>query len=138
MTAPSSIRQLALPIWLKLSRFLPSNRVTQPSAAEARCEIEKAANPTRSRATLKADQRFMMISSQIDYFFDARPSKVPRRFRSETTIAGGGPRRKPWRCSLNRRRAVDMEGLDGLQPPGLPLLALLLGPHDRLPVRRQD
>ena len=31
-----------------------------------------------------------------------------------------------------------MERLDGLEPPGLPLLALLLGPHDRLPIRRQD
>jgi hypothetical protein len=33
---------------------------------------------------------------------------------------------------------VGVERLDGLQPPSLALLALLLGPHDRLPVRRQD
>src|SRR5229473_1890331 len=38
----------------------------------------------------------------------------------------------------NRRRAVGVERLDGLKPPRLALLALLLGPHDRLPVRRQD
>src|SRR5882672_6463540 len=31
-----------------------------------------------------------------------------------------------------------MKRLDRLQPPRLALLALLLGPHDRLPVRRQD
>src|SRR5262252_2436947 len=33
---------------------------------------------------------------------------------------------------------MGVKGLDGLQPPGLTLLALLLGPDDRLPVRRQD
>src|SRR5665213_1552476 len=38
----------------------------------------------------------------------------------------------------HRRGAVGMEGLDGLESPRLSLLALLLGPHDRLPVRRQD
>src|SRR5689334_4409494 len=38
----------------------------------------------------------------------------------------------------NRRRAVGVEGLDGLEPPGLALLALFLGPDDRLPVGRED
>src|SRR5690348_10330743 len=38
----------------------------------------------------------------------------------------------------NRRRAINMERLDGLEPPGLPLLALGLGPADGLPVGRQD
>src|SRR5438105_1850889 len=38
----------------------------------------------------------------------------------------------------NRRRAMGVERLDRLQPPRLTLLALLLRPHDRLPVRRQD
>jgi hypothetical protein len=38
----------------------------------------------------------------------------------------------------HRRRAVGMKRLDRLQPPGLALLALFLGPHDRLPVGRQD
>jgi len=38
----------------------------------------------------------------------------------------------------NRRRAVGMKRLDRLQPPGLALLALFLGPDDRFPVRRQD
>ena len=33
---------------------------------------------------------------------------------------------------------MGMKRLDRLQPPRLPLLALLLGPHDRLPVRRQN
>src|ERR1700689_4898611 len=40
--------------------------------------------------------------------------------------------------TLNRRGTVGMEGLDGFQTPRLPLLALLLGPDDRLPVRRQN
>src|SRR6202161_4519967 len=40
--------------------------------------------------------------------------------------------------TLNRRGTVGMEGLDGFQPPRLPLLALLLGPDDRLPVGRQN
>src|SRR3982074_3310665 len=31
-----------------------------------------------------------------------------------------------------------MERRDGLEPPRLALLALLLGPHDRLPVGRQN
>src|ERR1700730_14828028 len=31
-----------------------------------------------------------------------------------------------------------MKRLDRLQPPRLALLALLLGPHDRLPVGRED
>src|SRR5260370_29201582 len=38
----------------------------------------------------------------------------------------------------NRRRAVGVERLDRLQPPRLALLALFLGPHDRLPVWCQD
>src|SRR5579859_6143030 len=40
--------------------------------------------------------------------------------------------------TLNRWGAMGMEGLDGFQTPRLPLLALLLGPDDRFPVRRQD
>src|SRR3954454_25034144 len=36
-----------------------------------------------------------------------------------------------------RRRAVGMEAFDRLQAPSLALLALLLRPRDRLPVRRQ-
>src|SRR6266852_1498767 len=39
---------------------------------------------------------------------------------------------------LNRRRPMGVERLDRLQSPGLSLLALFLGPHDRLPIRRQD
>src|SRR5271156_2222108 len=39
---------------------------------------------------------------------------------------------------LDRRSAVGVEGLDRFQAPGLALLALLLGPDDRLPVRRED
>ena len=35
-------------------------------------------------------------------------------------------------------RAVRMERLDGFEPPGLALLALFLGPGDRLPVGRED
>ena len=31
-----------------------------------------------------------------------------------------------------------MKGLDGLQPPGLSLLAFALAPYDRLPVGRKD
>ena len=34
--------------------------------------------------------------------------------------------------------AMGMKQLDGLQSPRLAFLALLLGPHDRLPVRRQN
>src|ERR1700753_1789118 len=37
-----------------------------------------------------------------------------------------------------RRRPVGVKRLDRLQAPGLALLALLLGPDDRLPVGRQD
>ena len=33
---------------------------------------------------------------------------------------------------------MGMKRLDRLQPPRLALLAFLLGPHDRFPVRRQD
>ncbi len=40
--------------------------------------------------------------------------------------------------SRKRRGAVGVEGLDGLQAPGLALLALGLGPDDRLPVRGED
>src|ERR1700760_622230 len=39
---------------------------------------------------------------------------------------------------FNWRRAVGVKGCDGLQSPRLPFLAFLLGPDDRLPVRRQD
>src|SRR6266576_2419666 len=38
----------------------------------------------------------------------------------------------------NRRCAVGMKRLDRLQPPRLALLALFFGPHDRLPVGRED
>src|ERR1700712_750242 len=41
-------------------------------------------------------------------------------------------------CVLDRRGAVGVEGFDGLEAPGLALLAFRLAPHDRLPVRRQD
>src|SRR5262245_28208625 len=47
-------------------------------------------------------------------------------------------KRVPLGWSLHRRRAVGVERLDCLQPPGLALLALLLGPDDRLPVGRED
>src|SRR3954451_2585932 len=46
--------------------------------------------------------------------------------------------RSEQRALSHRRRAMGVEGLDGLQPPGLALLALLLGPDNRLPVRCQD
>src|ERR1700722_2544436 len=42
------------------------------------------------------------------------------------------------RIALDRRRAVGVEGLDGFQPPCLPLFALLFRPDDRFPVRCQD
>src|SRR5258708_7479432 len=43
------------------------------------------------------------------------------------------------RPSLPHRRCpVGVKRLDGLQPPRLALLALFLGPDDRLPVRRED
>ena len=38
----------------------------------------------------------------------------------------------------HRRGAVGVEGLDRLQPPGLALLAVGLGPDHRLPVGRED
>src|SRR5258708_15068493 len=38
----------------------------------------------------------------------------------------------------NRRCPMGMKRLDRLQSPRLPFLAFLLGPYDRLPVRRQD
>src|SRR5712671_5101417 len=55
------MRQLASPIGLKLSRFLPSNSTTQPASAwpDARCEYEKAATPTNNIAVANADQRFI-------------------------------------------------------------------------------
>ena len=42
------------------------------------------------------------------------------------------------RLNFYRRRSVGVERLDGLQPPCLPLLALLFAPADRLPIRRED
>src|SRR5882672_9243654 len=44
----------------------------------------------------------------------------------------------PLASPLHRRRAVGMKRLDRLQPPRLALPALLLGPDDRLPVRREN
>src|ERR1700687_1190840 len=46
--------------------------------------------------------------------------------------------RKSLELFFDRRRAVGMKRLDRLQPPRLSLLALFLGPDDRLPVRRED
>jgi hypothetical protein len=40
--------------------------------------------------------------------------------------------------AINRRRAMGVGRLDRLQPPDLAILALSLGPDDRLPVPRQD
>src|SRR5688572_23980326 len=39
---------------------------------------------------------------------------------------------------INGRGAMGVKALDGLQPPGLALLALILGPGDGLPVWRED
>src|SRR5690606_41058827 len=64
----------------------------------------------------------------------ARPSIVSRPARSMfwmTTPMGSV-------SLLHRRRAVRVEGLDRLEPPGLALLALRLGPDDRLPVGGED
>src|ERR1700724_4418126 len=55
--------------------------------------------------------------------FPGKPAKVPRRLRLSAS---------------NRRGAMGMKRLDSLQAPCLTLLALVLGPHDRLPVRRQN
>src|ERR1700722_14163114 len=55
--------------------------------------------------------------------FPGKPAKVPRRLRLSAS---------------NRRGAMGMKRLDGPQAPCLTLLALVLGPHDRLPVRRQN
>src|ERR1700726_738913 len=55
--------------------------------------------------------------------FPGKPAKVPRRLSLSAS---------------DRRGAMGMKRLDGLQPPRLTLLAFLLGPHDRLPVRRQN
>jgi hypothetical protein len=41
-------------------------------------------------------------------------------------------------AARDRRRAVGVEALDGLQPPGLALLALGLGPGDGLPIGIED
>src|SRR5882757_1897249 len=63
-----------------------------------------------------------------------RPSgKFDLRFQTQSAALGVSS--LYW---SDRRRAVGMERLDRLQAPGLALLALLLGPHDRFPVRRQD
>src|SRR5690348_6374951 len=59
--------------------------------------------------------------------------------RMTSRRSGLSPQRQlATKLACNRRGAVGVEGLDRLQPPGLALLALFLGPDDRLPVGRQD
>src|SRR5262245_35705692 len=66
-------------------------------------------------------------SSQLSRSTKMR-SVIPRNPGSEVSLFG----------SADRRRAVRVERLDGLQSPGLPLAAVGLGPRDRLPVRLKD
>src|SRR3984885_9988588 len=88
-------------------------------------------------------------STRCERLFDAFSSRepVPTRLRQgfAEPLAHSAPEALAKAASLenalmafHRRRAVGVKGLDRLQPPRLPLLALLLGPDDRLPVRRQD
>jgi hypothetical protein len=67
----------------------------------------------------------------------AAPDEI-RRMRADDQcgLVGHGFSR-PMRSSA-RRRAVGVEALDGLQAPGLALLALGLRPGDRLPVGIED
>src|SRR4051794_26325772 len=63
-------------------------------------------------------------------------SKAPRT-SSRARRDGSVPRKE--RVLLgDRRRPLDVEARDGLHPPGLPLRALRLRPHDRLVVGRED
>src|SRR5882672_2426608 len=59
------------------------------------------------------------------------PTSSRSASRTSSVISG-------FRYARNGRGAVGVEGLDGLQAPGLALLALGFAPRDRFPVRRQD
>src|ERR1700730_8018591 len=61
-----------------------------------------------------------------------------QRCASSGPISRFSPTRQGITDFLDRRRAMGMKRLDRLPPPRLALLAFLLGPHDRLPVRRED
>src|SRR5580704_9973246 len=66
-------------------------------------------------------------STRCERLFDAFSSREPVLTSLENAL-----------MAFHRRRAVGVKGLDRLQPPRLTLLALFLGPDDRLPVRRQN
>src|SRR4051794_41608842 len=94
------MRQLASPIGLKLSRFLPSNSTTQPASAwpDACCEYEKAATPTNNIAAAAADQRFIAFLPWAGGFTHAR---------GLLWLWGGGVAKRP---GARRKR---QEGLGG-------------------------
>jgi hypothetical protein len=76
---PSSIRQLASPILLKLSMSLPSNNETHPVSLEACVDQDRAAKPATSKAM--AERRFMKILP-FDVVFDTgrtEPRGLDRR-----------------------------------------------------------
>src|SRR5579863_5497513 len=89
---PSSIRQLASPILLKLSMSLPSNSEAHPVSLEACGDQDKAAKPTTSNAM--AERRFMKILP-FDVVFDTGPDR--RRVWIALTIAGDKTSGKPTR-----------------------------------------
>src|SRR5437899_11116761 len=64
-TTPSASRQLALPIWLQLSRLEPSNSVVHPASPCADGELEqpKTVMPVTSHAATMIDEPFIAISS---------------------------------------------------------------------------
>src|ERR1700683_2528486 len=123
-STPRSSFQLAVPIGLQLSRFLPSNSVTHPALAcavesPAYCASESTAPPTTSSAMPSVDQGFIVTSSRCgilivptfvgtfmqSYYISFNPFKL-------------APSRKVTLCPLSAVNGQFLEPSEPTSPPG--------------------
>src|SRR5580704_15045623 len=122
MTAPPGEDRTLVP--------LGSVSVTSTIALHA-CGAAVCAKQAVARASIRsAETNDVLIAGISD--FERHQLRIGR------SLPGSGSNARSPRSAGNRRCAVGVEGLDRLQPPGLALLALLLGPDDRLPVGCED
>src|SRR6185436_16801590 len=119
-----------------IGNFVATAGPSARSCATPACGSRKNASLVKSNSKCRAIAPFHTAASPPDQDGARQRSRKARTFdRPRRNFVGiDDPRLR----RSHRRRPMGMERLDCLQPPGLALLALLLGPDDRLPIGRED